>query len=187
MAEKVVNAKSPKDTKQIASEVKMPGSWRDNAKYGIVREVLIAKIGSNKFFRDELLNSGDQILVEALADPWWGCGLPYHIAITTNPNHYPGSNKLGQLLMELRGEMQADPSAHPLLEHTGHNCVESPVGQLSIKKISSKLRSSSVPVHSKEKYHKTLSTPLIKDIFHRQSTKRQHVTVSNTKSRGPCF
>ena len=99
-----------------------------------MREVLIAKIGSNKFFRDELLNSGDKNLVEALADPWWGCGLPYHIAIKTNPKHYPGSNKLGQLLMELRGDMQADPSAHPLIEHIGHDCVESPERQRSIKK-----------------------------------------------------
>ena len=102
LAEKVVNVKSPKDAKQIASEVKIPGSWWDNAKYDIMREVLIAKIGSNKFFRDELLNSGDKNLVEALADPWWGCGLPYHIAIKTNPKHYPGSNKLGQLLMETK-------------------------------------------------------------------------------------
>ena len=116
-----------------------------------MKSVLIAKIGSNKIFRDELLNSGDQFLVETLADPWWGCGLPYHIAIKTNPNHYPGSNKLGQLLMELRGEMQADHSAHPLIEHTGHNCVESPERQRSIKQICSKLRSSSVPVHYKEK------------------------------------
>ena len=176
LAEKVVNAKSPKDAKQIASEVKIPGSWWDNAKYDIMREVLIAKIGSNKFFRDELLNSGDKNLVEALADPWWGCGLPYHIAIKTNPKHYPGSNKLGQLLMELRGDMQADHSAHPLIEHIGHDCVESPERQRSIKKMCSKVRSSSVPVHTKEKYQKTVSTPLIKDMFRRQSTKRQRVT-----------
>ena len=120
LAEKVVNAKSPKDAKQTASEDKMNGSWWNNAKYCIMREVLIANVGSNKFFGDELLN-GDQILVEVLADPWWGCSLPYHIAIKTNPNHYPGSNKLGQLLIELIGEMLADPSAHPLLEHTSHN------------------------------------------------------------------
>ena len=135
-----------------------------------MREVFIAKIGSNKFFRDELLNSGGHILVEALADPWWGCGLPYHIAIKTNPN------KLGQLLMERRSKMQADPSVHPLLEHAGHNCVDSPERQRSIKKISCKLRSSSVPVHSKEKWHQTVSTPLIKDKFRRQSTKLQRVT-----------
>ena len=30
--------------------------------------------------------------------------LLYHIAIKTNPKHYPGSNKLGPLLMELRSE-----------------------------------------------------------------------------------
>ena len=74
MAEKVVNAKSPKDAK-IASEVKIPGSWWDNAKYDIMREVFIAKIGSIKFFMDVLLNSGDKNLVEALVDAWWGCGL----------------------------------------------------------------------------------------------------------------
>ena len=49
--------------------------------------------------------------------------------------------------MELTSEMQADLSAHPLLEHTGHNTVS---------KNSSKVRSSSVPVHSKEKCHNTV-------------------------------
>ena len=44
------------------------------------------------------------------------------------------------------------------------------------KKMYSKVRSSSVPVHTKEKYQKTVSTPLIKDMFRRQSIKRQRVT-----------
>ena len=58
--------------------------------------------------------------------------MDFRIAIKTNPEHYPGSNKLGQLPIELRSELQADSSAHLLLEHAGDNCVESPERQRSI-------------------------------------------------------
>ena len=80
-----------------------------------MKDVLIEKIASSKSFRDEILNSGNNILVEALADPYWGCGFPHHIAIKTNPKHFTGSNKLGELLMELRAEMRSDTSMHPIL------------------------------------------------------------------------
>ena len=83
--------------------------------------------------------------------------------------------------------MQADPSAHPLIEHIGHDCVESPERQRSIKKVCSKVRSSSVPVHTKEKYQKTVSTPLIKDMFSQAIHQTSTCNVSYTESRGSCF
>ena len=74
-----------------------------------MKEVLIAKLKPNSKFRDALLLTEDKILVEALPDTWWGCGLPYHIAVATDPLHYPGLNKLGKLLMELRSEILEYP------------------------------------------------------------------------------
>jgi len=115
LAEKVVKAKYPAEAKRIAYEVKQKGSTWDDIKYGVMKEVLIAKLASSKEFRDELLLSDNKVLVEGLSDPFWGCGLPYNIAITTNPDQYPGKNNLGKLLMELRADMMANPSNHPFI------------------------------------------------------------------------
>ena len=81
-----------------------------------MKEVLIAKLKSNSKFRDTLLLSEDKILEEALPDTWWGCGLPYHIAVTADPLHYPSLYKLGKLLMELRYEILEDQSRYSLQE-----------------------------------------------------------------------
>ena len=43
--------------------------------------------------------------MEARLDDYWGSGLIMSITATTNPKNYPGSNKLGQLLGELRREL----------------------------------------------------------------------------------
>ena len=174
LAAKVLLAKTPKEAKLIASEVKVPGSWWDDARYDIMKNVLIEKISSSKEFRDALLSSGDEILVEALADPYWGCGLPYHIAITTNPDHYTGSNKLGLLLMELRSEMKKDPTMHayqnPQIEVSTTATPLNATRGRSMKKRGSTFRTSSAPSCSKSM--KTSTTPLIKEVFMRQSVKR---------------
>ena len=78
--------------------------------------MLISKIRLISKFRDALLLSEDEILVEVLSDKWWGCGLAYHIAFTTNSLHYPDLNKLGKLLMELRSEILNNPSLYPKLK-----------------------------------------------------------------------
>ena len=44
--------------------------------------------------------------MEARLDDYWGSGLTMSITATTNPKNYPGSNKLGQLLGELRRELK---------------------------------------------------------------------------------
>ena len=172
LAAKVLLAKTPKEAKKIASEVKVPGSWWEEAKYSVMKDVLIDKIASSKSFRDEILNSGNNILVEALADPYWGCGFPHHIAIKTNPNHFKGSNKLGELLMELRAEMRSDPSMHPFLtpQPDDTQIPGSPVRSRPMLKQGAKGRASSAP--SRAKNAKPTSTPLIKDMFQRQSAKR---------------
>ena len=152
-----------------------------------MKDVLREKIVSSQEFREALLNSGDDILVEALADPYWGCGLPYHIAITTHPDHYTGSNKLGLLLMELRSEMRKDPTMHahknPLNEIPTTATSWHTVRGRAMKKRGSTLRTSSAPSHSKSL--KSSTTPLIKEVFLRQSIKRPRTdqSTSPTPSR----
>ena len=72
LAEKVVQCKTPKEAKTIASSVKSVGSLCDDIKYNVMKDVLISKLRTNSRFSDVLLLSEDKILVEALADKFWG-------------------------------------------------------------------------------------------------------------------
>ena len=175
LAERVLRAQTPREAKTIASEVKQKDSPWDEIKYSIMKNVLISKIASSTKFRDNILESGDSILVEALADPWWGCGLPYHIAITTHPDFYPGKNKLGQLLMELRTEMRTAPEVHPFVA-SPENYEPKPLRSRKLKKTGSQIRSSSLPLRGKPA--KSV-TPLIIDMFDRQARKRARLSSSS--------
>ena len=108
-AEKVMCAKTPREAKQIASQIKVNSvicDW-ENSRYGVMKKVLLAKAETNQQFRDELLGSGDTLLVESSAsDLYWGSGLSYNLTVTTHPDFYPGKNSLGKLLCEIRSELR---------------------------------------------------------------------------------
>ena len=154
------------EAKTIASSVKSADSSWDDIKYNVMKDVLISKLRTNSRFRDALLLSEDKILVEALSDKFWGCGLPYNIAITTNPLHYPGLNKLGKLLMELRSEILNNPSLYPKLE-VRDAIDETQVRRRTVKKMGARVRSSSSNsvVGSP---NRIISTPLLKEMFKKQ-------------------
>lgn len=63
---------------------------------GVMKKALVAKFTQNEDIREELLATGDAKLVEdAPNDSYWGWGWDHK-----------GRNRLGQLLMEVRAELQ---------------------------------------------------------------------------------
>ena len=72
-----------------------------------MRQVLRVKAESSEVFRQHLLDTGDKYLVESsVTDNYWGSDLSYNLTITTLPELFPGKNKLGKLLAELRIELR---------------------------------------------------------------------------------
>lgn len=62
----------------------------------IMHQVVLAKFTQNPACRDELLSTGDDVIIEAAeADPYWGWGASR-----------VGENKLGRILMVVRGQLQ---------------------------------------------------------------------------------
>ena len=173
LAEKVVQYKTPKEAKTIASCVKSADSSWDDIKYIVMKDVLISKLRSNSGFKDALLLPEDKILVEALANTFWGCGLPYNIAITTNPLHYPGLNKLGKLLMELCSEILNNPFLYPQLEV--RDAIDATqVRRRTVKKMGARVRSSSSKSVAGSP-NRNISTPLVKEMLKKQLRKRTRV------------
>ena len=106
LAEKVYKAATPREAKLIVNEIKHEAMNWHTIKYDVMKEVLRAKVSSSQQFKDAPLDTGDKILVEARIDDSWGSGLSHALTLNTNPDMYPGSNKLGILLAELRGELR---------------------------------------------------------------------------------
>ena len=186
LAEKIVHCATSMEAKNIASAIKKHDSnWHD-INYSVMKEVLIAKLKSNSKFRDALLLSEDKILVETQPDTWWGCGLPYHIAVTTDQLHYPGLNKLGKLLMELRSEILEDPLRYSSQEASkSKHHIDTQSRSRTVKRSGSKVRSLSF---NPPKGYSMISgvMPLIKEMFHRQSRKRTRVVSPSSKSQSEC-
>ena len=77
----------------------------DNMSDSIVKEGLRLKFGQNPDLKEKLLSTGLDHLVEASPyDKIWGIGLSYSDAIKMNPHKWPGKNKLGLCLEEVREE-----------------------------------------------------------------------------------
>ena len=74
LAEQVMNAKSPRDAKQIAAQLNGDASLCDWGciRYEVMKRVLIAKADSSKQFRDKLIHSGNRLLVESSPNIYTG-------------------------------------------------------------------------------------------------------------------
>ena len=186
LAEKVYKAATPREAKLIANEIKHETTNWHTIKYDVMKEILRAKLSSSQQFKDALLDTGDKILVEARIDDYWGSGLSHALTVNINPDMYPGSNKLGILLAELRGELrnatvditedvivkeQSLPPSTPTVRRSSR----------SIVRVGSQNKASSLsPGISKEV--KSKDTPLLKDCLLIQSKKKHTLSPIQSES-----
>ena len=71
----------------------------------VMKEILRAKSDYSPLFRSALLNSVGKQIVESTQDLFWASGLPPRYSASTKPEYYPGNNKLGHVLEQLRNDL----------------------------------------------------------------------------------
>ena len=104
LAEQVFNAPDPFAAKRLTQSLD-PAKLKEwhAARADIMKDILLAKATSVTNFREALLNSGDNIIVEVTDDPYWGCGITNQaVASSIDPTYFKGSNMLGNILMQVR-------------------------------------------------------------------------------------
>ena len=92
--EKVRQTKTPKDAANMGRDRSLPlrPDW-NQVKDDVMRTAVLQKFKTHADIREILLATGDEVLVEdSPIDYYWGCG-----------KDGSGQNKLGQILMEVRG------------------------------------------------------------------------------------
>ena len=100
----ILNAEKPIQAKQIGDKLNGCPNIADweSRKVTIMRSMLDLKFHSCKEFRDRIQDSGDKILVEGTAHKFCASGLPPRATASQPIDVWPGENRLGKLLMEIR-------------------------------------------------------------------------------------
>lgn len=108
MAVRVLEARSPRQAKQMGREVKgFDGAIWDREKRDVVAEGSFQKFRQNKDLGEFLLATGDHVLVEASpVDRVWGIGLAADDKKAANPLLWRGENLLGFALMRARDRLR---------------------------------------------------------------------------------
>jgi ribA/ribD-fused uncharacterized protein len=104
MAEKCIKETDPKKVKEIGRSIPNFDKDRwDKVSFDKMYNICYSKYNFNKIAREELLNTGDKILVEA--SPWdliWGVGLSKNDDNILQEENWKGENRLGKVLMKIR-------------------------------------------------------------------------------------
>ena len=114
LAEQIINAPHAGIAKKLSKTI--PLEFRENwEKINIekMRTLLMAKVAQVPHFHDALIESNGTILAEATTDRFWASGLSRDITEKTKPQAWPGLNKLGSLLMDIRQDIISENLKYP--------------------------------------------------------------------------
>lgn len=102
--EEILASYNPMDMKKLGRRVRNFNSyvWDVNCA-DVVKRANLAKFSQNPKLKEFLLSTGDRILVEASPnDNIWGIGMSADNPDAIIPSRWPGENRLGFVLMEVR-------------------------------------------------------------------------------------
>jgi ribA/ribD-fused uncharacterized protein len=106
-AQEVMEAEDPSHQKALGREVVGfdKKTW-DSVCLSIVYRGNLAKFSQNEELKNQLLSTGDKIIVEASPhDPVWGIGMSESKGVE-DPSNWRGLNLLGQAIMLVRNELR---------------------------------------------------------------------------------
>ena len=109
----ILKAARPIDAKNLGRSVRNYNEQKwENKRYSVVIQGNIYKFSRNKHLRDMLMDTGEQVLVEASpTDKIWGIGLAETHPNARVPCKWPGKNLLGFALMEVRDYFKDEKSS----------------------------------------------------------------------------
>lgn len=104
IAKEILAVDNPKEVKRLGRLVKgFDEKIWDEHKYQIVKRGNLLKFSQSKNLREELMNTGDRILVEASPfDGIWGVKMSAENASIKDPRNWRGQNLLGFALTEVK-------------------------------------------------------------------------------------
>jgi ribA/ribD-fused uncharacterized protein len=110
IAEQIMQETNPREQKKFGRMIRNFDKtiWDKNC-LAIVYEGNLAKFRQNAGLREEMLNTGDRIFVEASPlDNIWGIGLDENAEGIDDPSYWLGLNLLGQALTLVKNQIKSE-------------------------------------------------------------------------------
>ena len=102
LAADIANESCPYQCKSLVKKVKLNNDWKKQQEE-VMRNGCSAKFLQNPELMQFLRDTEDRTIVEARSDDkFWGAGLHVNDKRFETPTKWPGKNKLGQILMDIR-------------------------------------------------------------------------------------
>lgn len=108
IVQKIMDSTDPREQKAFGRQVRN----FDEAKWKIIAKDIVykgneAKFSQNPHLLEQLLDTGDRVIVEASPyDPLWGIGLRDNDPRALDPKQWKGLNWLGEVLTKLRDDLK---------------------------------------------------------------------------------
>ena len=111
-ARRILCAKTPLEAKRIGGEIIgfKSEQWMAVAK-DLVKPGITAKFQSHPTLANVLLVTKGMTLAEATFDKFWGTGIPIHDVNCANHEKWHGTGILGEILMEIRDELDGNSAS----------------------------------------------------------------------------
>ena len=121
IADRIIEAKTPYEAKKLGDSIYQDPStdltpW-ERVKEDVMYEILSLKYSTCAEFRSKLLGTKNKAIVEATNNRFWASGLTPSETVNTPKMNWPGENRLGQLLEELRETKRSHPADTSVQEH----------------------------------------------------------------------
>lgn len=98
----------PKKIKRLGDKIETKPKWEE-VKEKTMKCILMAKFLQNKDLRRKLSETGDVALMECTTNHFWGTGWRLDAYEWQKSMKFPGRNRLGKLLEEVREEIRMTP------------------------------------------------------------------------------
>lgn len=119
IATQITQAPTAQMAKAQAKFLKTDKNWTKKEKSALMKQLLEAKAEQVPSFKEALLASGKNTIVEAVNNQFeWGSGLTSEETLHTKKKFWPGENLLGSLLEELRTKLENPPTNSPGRKHS---------------------------------------------------------------------
>lgn len=95
--EQIADSTEPDESKRLGRKASLPADWDERKRY-LMLEIVTAKFSQNPEYREKLLATGDQTIVElnSWGDTYWGA----------KSSTGEGKNMLGRILMSVRSSLR---------------------------------------------------------------------------------
>lgn len=108
-AAKILSMANPRDIKLAGDNIPAKAIWECH-KEAFMRSIVHAKFTQNPEIKKRLLDTKDLPLMECTKNRWWGCGWRIDAPEWEKQSTYPGLNKMGKILMEVRAALSKGAS-----------------------------------------------------------------------------